>query len=480
MIIRSQEYLDNGMPTIEMVTSVVSEHVREMPRLKQLRDYYEGRSAITQRTRAEGLPNNKIAHPYARYITQVATGYLVGQPVAYSSETDADMLATITAAYEMCNMPSVDLENARNMSICGRGVEYVHVEADSMLPVACALKPEQAFVVYDDTHEAKPLFGVYFAPKYGIDGKMSGYRLWVTGKERIDQYETVSLEAKQLTLIAQTDHYFGDVPIVEYWNDEDERGDFEWVIPLIDAYDKLESDRVNDKEQLVDRLLLLTGCTLETDDRGRKPWQQLREDKALCLPDTDAKAEYLYNSMDESGTEVLRTAIVSDIHKMSMIPDLTDKDFAQNASGVAMKYKLWGLEQLTNVKEQWFIEGLRTRLKLFANYFAVRGGRALDASGVKISMTRSLPNNLSETASIVQTADSAGAVSLRTKVRMLHADEGWDDEMVEAEAQAIEAESNGSDPLMQFGNIIPGDNSTQLEMQSAQDQLNEPTEDETV
>ena len=58
----------------------------------------------------------------------------------------------------------------------------------------------------------------------------------------------------------------GGVPVVEYWNNAQETGDFEPVLSLIDAYDTLESDRVNDKQQFTDAVLLLTGCTLENDD----------------------------------------------------------------------------------------------------------------------------------------------------------------------------------------------------------------------
>ena len=50
-------------------------------------------------------------------------------------------------------------------------------------------------------------------------------------------------------------HNFGDVPMVEYWNNSEETGDFEQVISLIDAYDTLESDRINDKTQFTDALL---------------------------------------------------------------------------------------------------------------------------------------------------------------------------------------------------------------------------------
>ena len=162
---------------------------------------------------------------------------------------------------------------------------------------------------------------------------------------------------------------------------------------LIDAYDALQSDRMNDKQQFVDALLLLTGCTLETDERGRSPGQQLREDKALALPDSDARAEFLCKQLNEADTEVLRLALKEDIHKLCLVPDLTDREFAGNSSGVAMRYKLMGLEQLTRIKERWFREGLKGRMELYAAFLERVTGVALDRLAVRMQFTRSLPVN---------------------------------------------------------------------------------------
>ncbi len=189
--------------------------------------------------------------------------------------------------------------------------------------------------------------------------------------------------------------------MVEYWNGEDERGDFEGVLPLIDAYDRLQSDRINDKAQFVDALLLLYGCTMETDARGRSPGQQLREDKVLALPDADARAEWLCKQLNEADTEVLRCALASDIHKLSMVPDLSDEHFAGNSSGVAMRYKLLGMEQLARVKERWFREALRQRLSLFSYFLSLRGAPPLDVNAVKMTFTRSLPINELEQAEAI-------------------------------------------------------------------------------
>ncbi|HOQ62528.1 MAG TPA: phage portal protein, partial [Clostridia bacterium] len=126
---------------------------------------------------------------------------------------------------------------------------------------------------------------------------------------------------------------------------------------------------------------MVTGARLESepdtyDDegeviRGRTPAEQIRQEKMLYLPGEDVKVEYLTKSLTESDVEILKDSIKSDIHKFAMVPDLSDVNFAGNASGVAMRYKLFGLEQLTKVKERWFKEALQERMRLFTNFLAV-------------------------------------------------------------------------------------------------------------
>ncbi len=465
MIQRSRGYLEpDGLPSQKMLQSALKEHLGQLPRLEKLRKYYEGDNDILQRRRASGLPNNRIAHPFGRYIAAVTAGYLIGQPAAYTVGDGApsETLDAIVDLYARSSMDSVDMENAHNAAVYGRGIEYVHVDADAS-PHATALSPADAFVVYEDTYDMSPLFGVYIAPKLKETGGADGFRVWVMTDRLIAEYYARDMTVAEFSEVKRESHYFGGVPLVEYWNDEDERGDFEWVIPLIDAYDKLESDRVNDKEQYVDKLIVMTGCVLEKDDQGRTPGQQLREDKLLALPDSDASVEYLSSALDEANVEVQRQALEADIHKLSMVPDLTDREFAANASGVAMRYKLWGLDQLIRIKERWFIEGLRGRLRLYAGFMAVKGFPAMDVSGVNITLSRSMPANTLEQAQIAQYAKAADAASVRERVAILHRGEGWTDDQIDADAERIRVESG--DPLGQFGNIIPGDTMPQLEQQ---------------
>ena len=90
-----------------------------------------------------------------------------------------------------------------------------------------------------------------------------------------------------------------------------------------------------------------------------------------------------------------------DIHRLSLVPDLSDRSFAQNLSGVAMRYKLMGLEQLAAIKERWFREALKTRLRLFSACLSALGRPALEVEKTSVRFTRSLPQDREENARVI-------------------------------------------------------------------------------
>lgn len=442
MIVRSREIAVNA----ETVKGALAEFVKDvLPRLEKLEKAYAGHGAITERTRSAGLPNNRLVHAYPRYIVTMASGYLVGEPVKYEDAEQKEAIEVLLEAYKRSKIDSVDAELAANASKYGRAVCICY--ADEMgAPRAATLNPKEAFVVYDDTVEHRPLFGVHWLSKVDAAGKAMGVTVHVhtASEDMIFEGKTLST-LKDISMVRA--HFFGDVPVVEFWNNADEVGDFEPVLSLIEAYDVLESDRVNDKQQFTDAILLLTGCTLGSEDivdaegnvikDPRTPAQKLVEERTLSLPDTEAKAEWLTKEGDESGAEILRNAIKSEIHKQSMIPDLTDEHFAANASGVAMRYKLLGLEQLTKIKERWFREGLVSRMKLFANFLSVLAAASLDAEKVTITFTRSLPVNETEIAAMV--AQLTGIAPKRALLAQIPFIEDVDEAVRELEKEQAKA-----------------------------------------
>lgn len=229
-------------------------------------------------------------------------------------------------------------------------------------------------------------------------------------------------------------------------------------IPLIDAYNALMSDRVTDKEQFIDAILAIYGTLLADDEtegeNGEKEdglqaaMKQLKKRKVLEMPD-GTKAEYLTRTFDEAGVEILKKAIEQDIHKFSHIPCMTDESFGGNVSGVAMEFKLLGLENITKIKTRYYKKGLRKRLRIFANFLEKKGQR-VDIAGIKPTFSRALPKNLLEISQI--TANLWGKVSRKTLLSQIPFVEDVDNEL---ETLDKEAEENLKRQQEAFSNFPP-------------------------
>ena len=386
--------------TLQLVAEYIERHrTNELPRLQLLQDYYEGNHSISGRSKDRGLSNNKLVINHAAYIAGITSSYLSGTPVIYNSVDGSDITA-LTAMLGKAYSDIQDYDLALDLAIFGRAYDMAYMSSDEKpYPKLAKSSPLCSFVVYDDTVEQNPVFAVYYYPVYDNTGRIKQYKCSYQTAFVIVDF-TLDERLKNPILTDEREHYFGAVPINEIYNNGQRRGDFENVISLIDAYNLLQSDRVNDKEQFVNALLVLKGATLGDDNEEKtESYNALKLFNVLELPD-GADAGYLIRQFDENSVEVLKNSIVSDIHKISGVPDMTDQNFASNASGVAMKYKLFGLEQMTKTKQRFFAEGLKYRLMLFSNIARVQGVD-INIENIEIEFRRSLPVNNLETAQMV-------------------------------------------------------------------------------
>jgi len=381
--------------------------------------YYIGHHDIEHRTRDDkDAPNARITCNHARDISDTAAGYFMGSPISYTTTGDHDIEPLIDA-FDTAGIDDVDADLALDGSIFGLAYEYVYADSDGNA-TSKAVSPLSAFVVCDDTIAEAELFGVYYWNRKNDATDSMEYVATVMTEHYI--YNLVVEGAATPGIVHEwtteepTEHFFGGIPLVEYLNNKEALGDFEGQLSLIDAYNALMSDRVTDKEQFIDSILALYGALLgddeaETDEALKK----LKEQKLIELP-IDAKAEYLTRQMDEDGAEVLRKALKEDIYTFSHVPNLTDESFAGTTSGVALEYKLLGLEMLTKTKERHYRQGLRKRVRLYCNFLGLKA-ISVEAGAIIPAFTRALPKNLQELSLIVSNLE--GKVSSRTLLSLL-------------------------------------------------------------
>lgn len=393
-MIIDESVLKDGIST-EILSELIMRHQSERERLQTLKNYYLGEHDIKNRRRlSSSVSNNRLVCNHAKYIVDMIKSYLVGNPVSYSCSDGYDIEA-VKNCYFTQDIAHVDCELEKQMGIYGKSYEMIFADENSE-PKSVCLSPMNTFVVYGTSVAQNPLFGVHYYKRQDINGRVIGICAIVCDKSFVYTFENDADNFSTMKLTHREKHYFVDVPILEYRNNEEKQGDFEQVIPLIDAYNILQSDRVNDKEQFVDSFLFLTGIDIDSE-QARK----LREERIL-MGYEGAEARYLSKVLSESDMAVLRDNIKQDIHRFSMVPDLSDESFGNNLSGVAIKYKLMGFEQHVRNKERYFAKMLKKRFELYNAFLSVRGSMEyVPVHRIDISFTRNLPVNELEVSQMI-------------------------------------------------------------------------------
>ena len=416
----------------ELIYKLIKKHNQERSRLRDLKKYYLGEHAILKHERRnKNAPNFKTVANHAKDIADTATGYFMGNAIVYNNTGESD-LEPLLVAFDNAEVDQVDTQNALNMAIYGRAYEYIYVKEGLNELDSASLDVENTFIVYDDSIERRPLFAVYY---YEVKDDTKDTKTYQAEVFTQNLHYHIILSDSSGSYVKKLDvepHHLGQIPIIEYKNNNFAIGDYEQQISLIDAYNSLMGNRVNDKEQAIESILVLYGAQLgDTPEETHQAMTILNEEGLLELP-MDSKADFLKNLLDEGATEILRKALKEDIYTFSHVPNLTDENFAGNSSGVAMEYKLLGLEMITKTKEANYKRGIRQRIAIFAHYLGMQQ-IALEAHSIVPQFSRGLPKNLLELSQVINNLE--GKVSLRQLISLLPFVEDPDAELEELEEE---------------------------------------------
>ena len=336
-------------------------------------------------------PNNKIANAYASYITDTLVGYFIGEPVTYTSNDDV-LIQDLNMILEYNDEADENAELAKNASIYGVAYEMLYLSEEDKMIRFKSLNPKEVIPIFDKTVEQNLLAVMRYYEDYDYVEDNTYTIVEVIDSKTVRRYKLDT----GLSLLEEYPHYFSMVPVAIFKNNEDETGDFEQVISLIDAYDKMESDSLNDFEYFVDAYLALYGFTADAEDIA-----QMKENRVLLM-DEGTSAEWLIKQTSDAYVENMKNRLDKDIHKFAKCPNMSDEEFASNASGIAIKFKLLGTENLVSIKERKFKRGLQQRLELMSMINSVlREG--FDWRAIDIVFTRNIPSNDTDIANMVNT-----------------------------------------------------------------------------
>lgn len=384
-----------GELTLELIKKYIELFkAQELPRLKKLERYYKTKNdRIVNRTfEDESKPNNKLAHAYAAYITDTLSAYMVGKPVAYSTQ-DTTLNAEIDKIMNYNDSADNDLSIAESQSIYGRAYELMYVDEDGHTRFK-GLNTLESIPIYDGTVENNLKYFIRYCEEQNPVTLVTTITAWVYDNKGCSEYGGSSVG--DLTLINTVENVFGYIQINEYINNNFYEGDFEKVISLIDAYDLMCSDTLNELDYFSDAYLLFANCEIDTDSNSIQDMKNNRIIQAQSGENGQAATvQWLTKNANDVQCENTKKRTVDEIHKLSKVPNLDPSAFVSHTTASHVFYSLLSTEDLVSKKEKKFKKGLQQRLEKIVYLLNVKGiDTNYDYRDIAITFNRNIPQGL--------------------------------------------------------------------------------------
>jgi len=408
--------LSNGL-TEKQITKIIETFAAQIERFGRLKRYYNNNNAILGRAMTGSRPNNKIAHSFCRYIANMASGYFMGKGVRILIE-DEGLNDMFNAVVPPDTINDLTFALAKEASVYGVSYELLYLSEQGELK-SKKFSADEFIPIYSNNvgEFLEGAIRIWSDVDIFDDNAVTKYAALYTKSEVITYKTEKNKEEYREVAGSRYPHRFGDVPVIIYQNNDEMKGDFEDIISLVDAYDMAQSDTANDFEYFTNAYLCVTGAgggfAADSDDDGNQMLNNIKNHRILFL-DEKGQAEWLIKNVNDTAVENYKNRLYHNIFFLSQVPALTDEKFGSNVSGIAIKYRLIGLEELAAEKESKFKTAMKKKLRFITDYINLRENRAYEASDINIRFNRNDVNNIPEIVDYVVKLE--GIVSKETQL----------------------------------------------------------------
>ena len=375
---------------------------REQPKLDKMYEYYRGKHKITGTIKPKGKPNNKLVANYAKNIVNNTVGFYLGKPVSYTTD-DTELQEQIAKITKYNDDAFHNTMIGKDLSIYGRAAEILYLDEDENIRYSKLDPRYLKFKLSNDVEKKLEYVVRWYDVIDETTGNVTRYAE-AYFDDVIKYYE--SSNGSSFKFKNKKEHFFGQIPVNIYENNEDGVGDFDDdVISLIDAYNTVTSENVNDYVKFANALLAIKGMI--PDETTKK---DMRDNNILQLIG-DGTAQWLTKQTNDADVVNIAARIERDIYMSSQTVNMSDENFANSDSGISMAYKLMCMGNRISGTEHFFKKGLLRRFELICHLLNLKGAN-YDYTSIGVTFSRNLPKNLLEIADVIERL--SGTVSLQT------------------------------------------------------------------
>jgi len=421
--------------TTDQIETYIGQHEGERDRCEKLWAYYKAKNTAILEKKAPdpNNPDNRTVVPYGRKIVTTFTGYAYRPGyITYKADDNASepYVEQLQAAFDLNGEANKTSRHGRNTAIYGYSYEMLYIDrGDSLLvrtgnaaptrlfsgkavPRFFVADPREVILLYDYSPEPLKQIGIRY---YRITD--NHYKVELYTKTEITTWDRRREQnsAKWVYTVASQDpNFFRDIPIVAYYMGDDRLGIIEPVLSLINDYDLLVSDGLNEFDRFASAYLLIKRMSLVSPELKKeaggvsRALQLLKRRRVFeNLPDISEPVKFLTKDIPTAFIEFMCRKVKDEIHTQSHVPDFREMATG-TLSGAAIKRLLFDFENLVSSAEADLDEGLQDRIRLMNIVYAAAGLLTDDTRAVVITHKRNLPDDLKEAADTAFVLTNAG------------------------------------------------------------------------
>jgi SPP1 family phage portal protein len=403
------------------------------PKLSKYKNYYDGAQEILKKTYADPTkPCNKTVINYCKNITDSYAGYIATPGhISYYSDEDIEDIMNILRYNDYQAEDAAFLTDAL---IYGTAAELMYVD-DFGKTRFQLINPTQCFGIYDDSLSADLNYFVRFYQISDWDDSDT-YYVDVYNNFLMTRYRMAGLNG-ELQFIEEKPHFFGQCP-ANIFTLPDEKSIFDCVLGLQDSANNLLSSEIDDFSAFCDAYMVITGA-----DMDQETFTQSREGRAFVLP-AGATINWLTKNASDTQVENILKRIHDSIYRIAQCPDFSSESFVGGvSSGIAIQYRLTGMENRAGVIEGAMKKALQRRVEIICGIASLALGEEIFRD-IQIDFKRNIPAD--ETAKINLINALKGTVSDATLLGQLDFIPD-----VQAELEALKAQKQENMAMYSFG-----------------------------
>ena len=369
---------------VDVLMKALTTHELNRSEIDYLWNYYRGDQPIKNRTK-EVRPEicNKIVENRANEIVSFKVGYLCGEPIQYVSRNGNDStVKAINALNEMMfaeDKATKDQEIVEWQMICGTAFRLVLPDEpgeDDEAPFEIfTLDPRDTFVVYSNEVGNKPVMAVKYSKD---DNERYHYSIYTENRYYLVE-DGILKESKP--------HALDMIPIFEYPANSARLGSFEIVLPLLDAINNVESNRLDGMEQTIQAFIKFVNCDITAED-----FKELKDLGAIKVKSVDGQAAdvgVVNTDLNQDQSQTLKEDLYNAVLTICGMPNRNGGSSTSDTGAAVLLRDGWSLaEARAKDSEHSFKKAEKQMLKLVLRICRDLGEMKLYLKDISLKFTR--------------------------------------------------------------------------------------------